>query len=331
MAFWRAVLLLLAATTAATTPLSSLTATTVWDDTPLPLVIWNGLADTVNNVDIQALDEIVNDIFPGTFVYNISVPNRGRYRSPNFFGNVSSQLAIICDTLASHPFLSKAPAIDAIGFSQGGQFLRGYVERCNNPPVRSLVTFGSQHNGISKFSRECASADWRCRSEMALLRFNLWGAFSQSFFVPAQYFRNPESYQSYLDSSGFLADLNNEREHKNLKYKANLVSLRKFVMFMFEYDTVVVPRESSWFGEVIAEAQIPLRKSKMYLEDWLGLRELDENGGIVFRSIKSDHMQIPSQVFKDTAREFFGPYLRRFRSYRYEHPVVYDDLYSEEL
>ena len=215
MGFRTTTLLFLAAFTVAATPLrSSLGATTLWNDTPLPLVIWNGQDDTFNSEGIQALDEIANNIHPGTFVYNISVT--GADRSPIFFGNVSSQLATVCDTLASHPVLSTAPAIDAIGFSQGGQFLRGYVERCNNPPIRSLVTFGSHHNGISKF-KECESTDWRCRSEMALLRFNLWSAFAQSFFVPAQYFRDPEDYQSYLDGSGFLADINNEREHKNPK------------------------------------------------------------------------------------------------------------------
>ncbi|KAK3175810.1 hypothetical protein K4F52_009971 [Lecanicillium sp. MT-2017a] len=330
MGFWITAPFLLAAATAAATAtrLSSLAAIDLSDDTPLPLVIWNGLDDTFDSEGIQALDEIVNVIHPGTFVYSISVTGTGR--SPALFGNVSSQLAAVCDTLASHPVLSAAPAIDAVGFSQGGQFLRGYVERCNNPPIRSLVTFGSHHNGISKF-KECASADYRCRSEMALLRSNLWSSFTQSFFVLAQYFRDPEDYQSYLDGSNFLADINNEREHKNNNYRRNLASLRKFVMFMFEDDTMVMPRESSWFGEVTAEAKIPLRERKMYLEDWLGLRELDENGGIVFRSINADHMQIPRRVFNDTIREFFGPYWRKFRSHRYQDPVMYGDFTSEEL
>ncbi len=35
-----------------------------------------------------------------------------------------------------------------MGFSQGGQFLRAYIERFNNPPVHNLVTFGGQHMGV---------------------------------------------------------------------------------------------------------------------------------------------------------------------------------------
>lgn len=40
-----------------------------------------------------------------------------------------------------------ANGFNAVGFSQGGQFLRAYVERYNDPPVHNLVTFGGQHMG----------------------------------------------------------------------------------------------------------------------------------------------------------------------------------------
>jgi Palmitoyl protein thioesterase len=26
--------------------------------------------------------------------------------------------------------------------------IRGFIERCNHPPVRNLITWGAQHNGI---------------------------------------------------------------------------------------------------------------------------------------------------------------------------------------
>ncbi|KAK3186382.1 hypothetical protein K4F52_004920 [Lecanicillium sp. MT-2017a] len=302
------------------------------NDTPLPLVIWHGLGDTFNSEGIQAVGEIADEIHPGTFVYSISVAgdDAGADRSGTFFGNVSAQVASVCDALASHPILSTAPAIDAIGFSQGGQFLRGYVQRCNNPPIRSLVTFGSQHNGISRF-RECGSSDWLCKGAMALLRFNTWSSFVQSRLVPAQYFRDPEDYKPYIEGSAYLADINNERKVKSEKYKENIASLTKFVMFMFEDDTMVHPRESSWFSEVTSEKNIPLRKRRMYADDYLGLRKLDEKGGLVFRSITADHMQIPEQVLNDTIREFFGPHGREFPSHRDEEPINYGGFYPDEL
>ncbi|POR39254.1 Palmitoyl-protein thioesterase 1 [Tolypocladium paradoxum] len=280
-------------------------------DAPLPVVIWHGLGDAAGSEGIQAVGALAEAVHPGTFVHTVALgADASADRSATFFGNVTAQLDAVCAALAAHPILSTAPAVDALGFSQGGQFLRAYVERCNVPPVRSLVTFGSQHNGIVEF-RACAAADWLCRGAMALLRFNTWSAFVQSRLVPAQYFRDPadyQAYQAYLDHSNFLADINNERPRKNDTYRRNLAALDNLVMYMFDNDTTVVPRQTSWFGEVNGTHVTPLRERALYTEDWLGLRELDRKGGLKFRSIAGGHMQIPGQVLNDTMTEFFGPY-----------------------
>lgn len=297
------------------------------DDTPLPVVIWHGLGDAFSGEGIQAVAALADAVHPGTFVHTISVAgdDAAADRSATFFGNVSAQVDAVCAELAAHPILSTAPAVDALGFSQGGQFLRAYVERCDRgPPVRSLVTFGSQHSGIAEF-RECGASDFLCRGAMALLRFNTWSSFVQSRLVPAQYFRDPADLPAYLEGSQFLADVNNERPAKNAAYKRNLAGLTKFVMFLFEDDTMVHPRESSWFGDVDPDTResVPLRERQMYREDWLGLRELDEKGALVFRSITADHMQIPEKVLNETMRDFFGPWKRKFSSHRGEQPKVY--------
>lgn len=297
------------------------------DDTPLPVVIWHGLGDTFSGEGIQAVATLADAVHPGTFVHTISVAgdDAAADRSATFFGNVSAQVDAVCAQLAAHPILSTAPAVDALGFSQGGQFLRAYVERCDQgPPVRSLVTFGSQHSGIAEF-RECGASDLLCRGAMALLRFNTWSSFVQSRLVPAQYFRDPADLPAYLEGSQFLADVNNERPAKNAAYRKNLARLTKFVMFLFEDDTMVHPRESSWFGDVDPDTResVPLRERQMYKEDWLGLRELDEKGALVFRSITADHMQIPEKVLNETMRDFFGPGKRKFPSHRGEQPKVY--------
>ncbi|UKZ82713.1 hypothetical protein TrVFT333_010508 [Trichoderma virens FT-333] len=227
------------------------------DDTPLPLVIWHGLGDAYNSEGITEVGELADEINPGTFTYAIGLSTDANSdRSATFFGNVTQQLQTVCDVLAAHPILSTAPAIDAIGFSQGGQFLRGYVERCNNPPVRSLITFGSQHNGISEF-KTCGGSDYLCKGAMALLKFNTWSKFVQNRLVPAQYYRDLNNYDTYLENSNFLADINNERPVKNEQYKKNLASLSNFVMYMFEDDTTVVPKQTSWFTEVNGTEVIP--------------------------------------------------------------------------
>lgn len=296
--------------TASQAPLTS------WDsdDTPLPVVIWHGLGDSSASEGMQAVSSLVDGAHPGTFIYSVALgQDASSDRSATFFGNVTTQIEDVCAALAAHPILSTAPAIDAIGFSQGGQFLRGYVERCNSPPVRSLVTFGSQHNGIVKF-KACESGDWLCRGAMALLGYNTFSAFVQSRLVPAQYFRDPTDIDTYLDGSNFLADINNERVLKNTTYADNIASLENLVLYMFEDDTTVVPRETAWFEEVNGTESTPLRARDVYRQDWLGLRKLDRKGGLRFRSITGEHMQIPEQVLNETLADFFGPFGRKFEA-----------------
>ena len=257
---------------------------------------------------LRSVGVLANTTNPGTFTYFIRLgDDASSDRTASFLGNLTLQIDKVCADLASHPVLSKAPAINALGFSQGGQFLRAYIERCNNPRVANLVTFGSQHNGISQF-QDCASGDWLCRGWDALLRGNTWSESVQSRLIPAQYFRDPGDLDSYLENSNFLADMNNEREVKNSKYKANMKSLDRFVMYIFEDDTTVVPKESGWFTEVNATTGefTKLQDRKIYLEDWIGLRWLDEEHRLEFRSTEGSHMTLSNKLLIDVFRRYFG-------------------------
>ncbi|KAJ5965766.1 hypothetical protein N7481_012480 [Penicillium waksmanii] len=274
----------------------------------LPLVIWHGLGDDFEREGLQSVADLAATTNPDTYVHIIRLSDTGSGdRQATFFGNVTEQLSTVCAQLASDPILKSAPAINAIGFSQGGQFLRGYIERCNNPPVHNLVTFGSQHNGISEF-QDCKTGDWICNGAEALLRSGQWTDFVQSHLVPAQYFRDPESLEEYLEHSNFLADINNERELKNVDYKKRLGSLNRFAMYMFDEDTVAVPKESAIFAEVnITSGTVtPLQERALYKEDWLGLKSLDDEGRLDFKSVPGQHMHLTEKVLERTFKEYFG-------------------------
>lgn len=45
----------------------------------------------------------------------------------------------------------------------------------------------------------------------------------------------------------------------------------------------------------------------MYKEDWLGLRELDAKGGLVFEILKGRHMEIGEEELRRVMEVYFGP------------------------
>ncbi len=295
------------------------------DDTPLPLVIWHGLGDNYAAEGLASVAQLARDTNEGTFTYIIRIDDdASEDRSATFFGNLTLQIEKVCADLAAHPILSTAPAIDAVGFSQGGQFLRAYVERCNDPPVRSLVTFGSQHNGISQF-QACSSTDWVCRGAQGLLRSNTWSSFVQSRLVPAQYFRDPTQYDSYLEYSNFLADINNERLLKNNTYKENLEKLERFVMYLFEDDETVIPKETGWFAEVNGTEVTELRERDIYKQDWLGLKTLDKKGALKFETTPGGHMSLSDKLLTKVFKDNFGPVGKNFQN------VEETEYFQEEL
>lgn len=277
--------------------------------TPLPLIVWHGLGDDFQRDGMMEIASLAETINPGTYVHLIHLaPSGSGDRQATFLGNVTEQIASVCDQLASDNILRTAPAVNALGFSQGGQFLRGYIERCNFPPVRNLVTFGSQHNGIAEF-QSCGWSDWICRGAEALLRAGRWSNLVQSRLVPAQYFRDPAELDAYLEHSNFLADINNERAVKNATYGEHLASINRFAMYLFEDDTMVHPKESAWFGEVNATSGevTPLQDRQLYKEDWLGLKQLDKAGKLEFKTTPGGHMHLSEEVLGQVFQEYFGP------------------------
>jgi palmitoyl-protein thioesterase len=269
-----------------------------------PIVIWHGLGDSAYSQPMQELADQLRQAYPGIYVKLISLADDlSSDQRAGFFGNVNEEVEQVCQDLSLDDQLRDG--FDAIGFSQGGQFLRAYVQRCNKPPVRNLITFGSQHMGISDLPA-CKPTELLCRLAEGALRGGIQTEYAQSHIVTAQYYRDPtsfEHYQRYLEVNKFIADINNEVQ-QNDQYKSNLQSLDNLVLLMFDQDHTVEPKQSSWFasypvpsndsltrGKDELEVE-PLRQSLLYTEDRLGLKKLDKRGALVMDLCKGVHMQI---------------------------------------
>lgn len=285
----------------------------------LPLLIWHGLGDTYDADGLRSTGDLAREIHPDTYVYYIRTDDdSGTDRKNTFFGNLTTQIEQVCEDIHSDPALAwpddasgNTIRVDALGFSQGGQFLRGLVQRCEDLQIRSLVTFGSQHSGISQF-QVCGTFDLLCKGATALVKGNAWTDYVQRTVVPAQYYRTVNETtglptDGYLEKSEFIADVNNEREVKNKVYADRIASLENFVMYVFDEDTTVIPKDSGWFAEVNATSgeATPLRERPVYND--LGLDRLDERGGLVFRNASGGHMELDDEVLSEAFTDFFGP------------------------
>jgi len=246
---------------------------------PRPTVLWHGMGDTCcYDFSMGRIKQMIEDKIPGIYVYSIEVGDSIESDEWNgFFKNVNDQVDYVCQKLASDPALSNG--FNAMGFSQGSQFLRAYVQRCNNPPVFNLISIGGQHQGVYGFPK-CPGANYTiCEYIRELLEIGAYESWIQDFLVQAEYWHDPFNEENYLSDCIFLPDINNEGSSKNATYKKNLISLENFAMVKFTEDTMVQPIESEWFGFYETGQDItiiPLKESDLYLEDWIGMKTLDQ-------------------------------------------------------
>ncbi|KAK7692900.1 hypothetical protein QCA50_004535 [Cerrena zonata] len=284
---------------------------------PRPLVIWHGLGDSYASPGMLEFIQMIKEVHPDIFVHSIHIQeNIEEDQKAGWFGNVNEQIEFVSQQLANTTELKDG--FDALGFSQGGQFLRAYVERYNSPPVHNLITFGSQHMGVSDIPL-CRPWDLFCQLARRAARGGVYTEYAQTNLVQAQYFRDPDRLSNYLASNKFLASINNEVDDAlNGTYGDNLVSLNKLVLVLFAEDKTVVPKESSWFGSYAPtddddvkfpwqdKAIIPMRLQPIYLDDRIGLKTLDERGDVVLESCEGEHMQVTRDCWEPIVKRFVG-------------------------
>lgn len=267
-------------------------------DKPTPVVLWHGMGDTCCFFfSMGHIKKLIEERIPGIYVRSLMIgDNILADEEHGYFGNVNTQVEEVCEKLANDTELQGG--YHAMGFSQGGQFLRAVAERCPEPAMHNLITFGAQHQGVFGIPN-CSPNDTLCEEMRLLLSQGAYIDWIQDSLVQAQYWHDPIHEEEYHNYSIFLADINNEKV-VNEEYRTNLMKLDNFVMVKFLEDSMVVPRESEWFG-FYAPGQdvevLPLQQTQLYLEDRLGLKEMDEAGKLNFLSVDGDHLNFSDEWF----------------------------------
>ncbi|KAG9355598.1 hypothetical protein JZ751_000436 [Albula glossodonta] len=268
-------------------------------NTTTPLVIWHGMGDSCcNPLSMGAIKKMVEEEVPGVYVLSLKIGETIIQDTENsFFMDVNAQVAFVCDQLSKDPNLKGG--YNAMGFSQGGQFLRAVAQRCPSPPMKTLISVGGQHQGVYGLPRCPGESSHICDWIRKQLNSGAYTDFVQKHLVQAQYWHDPLNEELYRTHSLFLADVNQERV-VNETYKKNLQSLEKFVMVKFLKDTIVDPVDTEWFGFLKpgqAKETETLQESILYKEDRLGLAEMDKAGKLVFLTSDGDHLQFTREWF----------------------------------
>ncbi|TMW51221.1 hypothetical protein DOY81_003698 [Sarcophaga bullata] len=265
-----------------------------------PVVMWHGMGDTCCfPFSLGSIKKLLEAELNNTHVKSIKIGDNivMDYES-GFFIHPDTQVEYACQELAKDERLQKG--YNAIGFSQGGQFLRALAQRCPSPPMKVLITMGGQHQGVFGLPKCPGLKSKTCEYIRRLLNIAAYETWTQLELVQATYWHDPINEDKYKEKSTFLADINNEAFMNGL-YGENLNKLDKFVMVKFINDTIVQPKESQWF-EFYKPGQdkeiLPLKESEVYKR--LGLNHMAANEKLVFLEVEGDHLQFNKTWFLQT-------------------------------
>ncbi|XP_019461080.1 PREDICTED: palmitoyl-protein thioesterase 1-like isoform X1 [Lupinus angustifolius] len=269
----------------------------------LPFVVLHGIGDKCKHQGIYHFIELLSD-WSESQGYCIEIGN-GSWDSWTM--PLTKQTAIACEQIKKISDLRQGYNI--VGFSQGNLIARGIIEFCDRgPPVKNFVSLGGPHAGTA--STPLCGSESVCKVVDAIIKLEVYSGFVQAHVAPSGYVKIPTDMADYLSGCKFLPKLNNEiASERNSTYKDRFSSLQNLVLIMFENDTIIIPKETAWFGYYPDGAFHPVlapQQTKLYTEDWIGLRTLDEAGKVKFISVSGDHLRISESDIKT----YIVPYLK---------------------
>ena len=101
--------------------------------------------------------------------------------------------------------------------------------------------------------------------------------------------------------------INDENDEKDEEVYRRFSSLEKVKFIKGRHDSVITPRDSSWFEFYDKEGReiVPLKESDFYKEDYIGLRKLDEEGKVTFTEFKGEHVIYDEVEYYEEIVPFF--------------------------
>ncbi|KAL9287176.1 putative palmitoyl-protein hydrolase [Arabidopsis thaliana] len=264
----------------------------------VPFILFHGIRDQCSNGGVSSFVQLLSNLSSS----HGSCLEIGNGEQDSVTMPLTQQASVACEKVKQLKDLSQGYNI--VAQSQGNLVARGLIEFCDNaPPVFNYISLGGPHAGISDIPK--------CNSTLCeLLKTAVYTDFVQDHIAPSGYIKIPTDIKDYLEHSKYLPKINNERPNeRNTTFKDRFTSLHNLVLVMFEGDAVVIPKESSWFGYYPDGASTPLlspQQTKLYTEDWIGLKTLDAARKVKFVSVPGEHLRIA----QDDVVKHVVPYLK---------------------
>ena len=263
-----------------------------------PIALFHGIVDSCNMKNTSTLvNDLQRDL--GVHVECIEIGN-------GFLDSVAkpifTQVEEACEKIKANPnFQGK---FNLLGISQGTLIGRYIVEKCDmQGQVVKYMSFDGPQMGIASIPKiTCGSfCEWLCNIT-APLAYKL-----RDVVAPCGYYKYKYDQETYQETNTFLKMLNNEYEERDEEVYRRFSSLEKVKLIKSLGDTVITPVDSSWFEFYDKEGEkiVPLRESDFYINDYIGLRKLDEEGKVSFAAFKEEHVLYNMDEYNNEIVEFF--------------------------
>ena len=263
-----------------------------------PVAVFHGISDSCKSANSSM---IVNDLKRDLGVH-VECIEIGNGFMDSIFMPILKQAEYACEQIKNNPHFQDKFSI--LGISQGTLISRYVIEKCDmKGKVVRYMSFDGPQMGIGSIPK------LNCGTVCDFLN-NITGPMAYDLvdvFAPAGYIKFRYDQETYNKKNYFLKMLNNENEEKDMEIYNRFTSLERVKIIKSKQDTVITPKDSSWFEFYDKEGReiVPLNQSEFYIKDFIGLRRLIEDKKVIFAEFREEHVLYSVVEYYEELLPFF--------------------------